>query len=82
MAARTLIVAAATTAALAGCAQPPRVEYRPIPAMLIPPPPTVPTIAAAELACLSDEAYLRLAERDRARRQYADALRALLEVRP
>lgn len=65
---------------LLGCASP-RIEYRPIQAGLIPMEPALPTIKAAELACLSDDAYERLATRDRARRQYAAELRALLEVR-
>lgn len=64
---------------LAGCASP-RIEYRPIPAGLIPVEPALPTIKAAELACLSDEAYERLALRDRIRKQYAAELRAVLEV--
>lgn len=52
--------------------------YRPIPAEMIPPVPTLPTIKSSELSCLSDEVYLRLAERDRLRKRYADELRALL----
>lgn len=63
---------------LSGCAS--RIEYRPIPAMLIPPAPTLPTIKAAELTCLSDDTYLRLATRDRAVRQYAAELGALLRL--
>lgn len=63
---------------LSGCAGP--IEYRPIPAMLIPPMPTPPTIKAAELTCLSDDTYLRLATRDRELRQYADELGALLRL--
>lgn len=67
--------------ALAGCSTP-KIEYRPVPAMLIPPAPALPTIKAAELACLSDDAYLRLASRDRALHQYAAELNALLGVAP
>ena len=66
---------------LIGCAGT-RIEYRPIPAALIPPKPQLPTITADELRPLSDETYLKLAGRDRMLRQYADELRALVEVRP
>lgn len=52
--------------------------YRPVPAALVPQKPDLPTIRAAELQCLSDDAYLRLANRDRLQRQYAAELRALL----
>jgi len=65
--------------ALVGCSTP-KIEYQPIPAMLIPPAPTLPTIKAAELASLSDDVYLRLATRDRALRQYAAELEALLNA--
>lgn len=54
--------------------------YRPVPAEMIPAEPTLPTVSADEMRCLSDDAYLRLAERDRVRRQYADELRALLDT--
>ncbi len=52
--------------------------YRPVPAEMIPADPTLPTVTADEMRCLSDDAYLRLAERDRLRKRYADELRALL----
>lgn len=55
--------------------------YRPVPAEMIPAEPALPAVSADELRCLSDDAYLRLAERDRARKQYADELRALLGER-
>jgi hypothetical protein len=64
---------------LVGCSTP-KIEYRPTPAMLIPPAPTLPTIKAEDLACLSDDVYLRLATRDRVLRQYTDELGALLGV--
>lgn len=66
---------------LVGCASP-KIEYRPIPAMLVPAAPDLPKITAAELSCLSDDAYLKLATRDRTLRRYADELRALLEPSP
>lgn len=66
---------------LVGCVAP-EIEYQPIPAMLIPPEPILPKIKATELACLSDDAYLRLAARDRALRQYAAEMGALLRVAP
>ena len=63
--------------AICGCAKPP-VEYRPVPLHLIPGWPQLPTVRADELRCLSDDAYLRLAERDRMLRQNNEELRALL----
>ncbi|MEI2742734.1 MAG: hypothetical protein V9G63_16345 [Candidatus Competibacter sp.] len=63
--------------ALAGCGAP-RIEYRPIPAALIPEKPALPTVTAAELRCLSDDAYLRLAARERLRARESAELRALL----
>lgn len=62
---------------LVGCACPQQ-EYRVVPAWLVPAKPTVETVRADELTCLSDEAYLRLANRDRACWRYAEELRALL----
>lgn len=64
-------------AVIAGCACPEQ-AYKPIPAWLVPAQPTVPTVKGSELTCLSDDAYTRLAERDRACWQYARELRALL----
>lgn len=65
---------------LAGCASQPEIRYRAVPPELIPDPPVVPTIAAADMQCLSDEIYSKLALRDKLRRQYAKELRALLET--
>lgn len=62
---------------LTSCANP-RIEYRPVPAWLIPARPMLPTVKAAELQCLADDVYERLAMRDRLRAQEADELRALL----
>lgn len=62
---------------LAACTSP-ALEYQPLPAYLIPPPPTLPTIPSSELRCLSDDAYILLVQRDRILRQYGDELRALL----
>lgn len=62
-----------------GCSAP-KIEYRSVPAMLIPPAPVLPMVQAIELACLSDDTYLRLATRDRVLRQYADELGALLRI--
>ncbi|CDI04118.1 hypothetical protein BN873_890024 [Candidatus Competibacter denitrificans Run_A_D11] len=73
--ARTLPIALALVL-LTGCAH--RIEYRAIPAWLIPPPPVLPMITAAELQCLAPEVYVRLARRDRLRAQEAAELRALL----
>ncbi|MCG5538960.1 hypothetical protein [Halorhodospira sp. 9622] len=57
----TLAVALFPT--LPGCALPEREVYvqEPVP---VPPRPDVPTVAAGELECLSDDAYRALAERD------------------
>ena len=71
------LVAAIIAIALTACAKPP-VEYRPVPLHLIPDRPRPPTVRADELRCLSDDAYLRLVERDRMLRQNNDELRALL----
>lgn len=62
---------------LFGCACP-APTHKPIPAWLVPAQPTVPTVKGDELTCLSDAAYTRLAERDKACWQYARELRALL----
>lgn len=62
---------------VAACAKPP-VEYRPVPLHLIPGWPQLPTVRADELRCLSDETYLRLAERDLLLRKYSEELGALL----
>lgn len=79
--AAVILIVAALCGLLFGCAAP-RIEYRPIPAALIPPKPQLPTITANELRPLSDETYLKLAGRDRMLRQYAEELRALVEARP
>ena len=67
---------------LAGCSTPPTVEYRPVPSWLIPSPPELPKIQSVDLKCLSDQTYFDLASRDRALRNYAAELRALLEATP
>lgn len=65
---------------LAGCSATPVVEYRPVPAWLIPGRKNA-KIPWADLACLSDDAYFALAKRDREQDAYARQLRALLEAR-
>lgn len=72
-----IVALTAIVALLTGCATHSYI-YRPIPAEMIPPAPEVPKIKAEELQCLSDDAYERLANRDRLRKQYAEELRALL----
>lgn len=74
-----IVAITAIVALLTGCATHGYI-YRPIPADMIPPAPEVPKIKAEELQCLSDDAYERLANRDRLRKQYAEELRALLGV--
>lgn len=66
-----------STALLSACAT--RVEYI-TPELPLPEPPVLPTIAADDLACLSDEAYQALAVRDALRRGYANQLRAIIEA--
>ena len=66
---------------IAGCVSTPSVEYQPVPAWLIPPAPELPSIPSSDLACLSNQTYFDLATRDRALRNYAAELRALLESR-
>jgi len=46
----------------------------------LPPPLILPTIAEPELACLSDEAYLRLAERDTACRERVKTLEGIIRA--
>lgn len=70
------VAALAAILALSGCATRPVYVYPELP---LPPAPQLPTIAAGELACLSDEAYEALAVRDALRRAYADQLRAIIE---
>lgn len=70
------LIIGAISLALLGCAH--RIEYRPVPSWLIPAPPALPTVTAAELQCLAPEVYVRLAQRDRLRAQEAAELRALL----
>lgn len=72
-----IVALTAIVALLTGCTTHSYI-YRPIPAEMIPPAPEVPKIKAEELQCLSDDAYERLAARDRALRQYSAELRALL----
>jgi hypothetical protein len=62
---------------IAGCANIPKVVYPELP---LPPPPTLPTVAAEDLACLSDEAYEALAVRDALRKGYAEQLRAIIDA--
>jgi hypothetical protein len=45
---------------------------------MVPDKPVVETVSAAEMSCLSDESYLRLAKRDRACWNYASELRMLI----
>lgn len=65
-------------ALMSACSCPPTVEYRAVPAYLIPMAPDLPTIAPQELAPLSDATYVKVGTRDRMLRQYADELKAVL----
>lgn len=73
---KPVLLAAVAALALSGCAT--RTVYV-VPELPLPPAPTLPTISAGELSCLSDQAYEALAVRDALRRAYADQLRAIIE---
>lgn len=63
---------------LAACStQPVRTVFvqEPLP---LPDRPNVPTIAAAELSCLSDEAYLKLVERDQVQFEHIVRLESII----
>ena len=62
---------------LSGCAT--QYRYVAAPVNLIPPPVELPRVMAVELECLSDDAYLRLVERDRLLRYENAQFRALLQ---
>lgn len=66
-------------ALLAGCATAPRVIVHPVELML-PARPPLPHIAADELRCLSDDAYSRLVERERAIKTDDAKLRAIIRA--
>ena len=76
---RSKLAAAITLLAVTstGCAT--RTEYQLAP-LPLPPRPELPTIAADDLACLSDRTYDALAWRDKARRQYADELEVIIKT--
>jgi hypothetical protein len=61
----------------AGCTT--QYRYAAVPMELIPLPIELPRVMAAELECVSDDAYLRLVERDRMLRYESAQLRALLQ---
>ena len=78
----------AVGASLAGCAWvcPPKIEYRPLPAAMIPARPTVPTVQGAEFLAIpgsedlriTREVYGRLARRNWLYEKHINELRALL----
>lgn len=74
-----LAVAITLTAigSLAGCASQPEVRYvtEPLP---LPARPVLPRLSAEDVACLSEDAYRRLVERDMGRRHYAEELEAVI----
>ncbi|WP_427501382.1 hypothetical protein ACQE3E_06685 [Methylomonas sp. MED-D] len=41
--------------------------------------PVLPAITAPELTCLTDDAYAKLAERNRLQRQYAEELETIID---
>ena len=69
-------VALALVLLLAGCTT---YRYTAAPMGLIPPLVELPRVMAVELECLSDDAYLRLVERDRMLRYELAQFRALLQ---
>lgn len=54
-----------------------RVQYQILP-LLLPERPLLPAISTDELQCLSDATYIKLAERNRLRRQYAEQLETII----
>lgn len=72
---------------LVGCS-PPKIEYRPIPAYLIPQKPDlisigsdeVPQCHANQKPCMTDDTYAKFVKNDRALKLQIDELRALLGV--
>jgi len=64
--------------ALTACTTPEPVQIMPQ-ALPLPTRPALPSITSAELTCLSDEAYDRLATRNRMLRQYAEELEVIIK---
>lgn len=60
---------------LAGCCE---TQYitRPLP---LPERPILPVVEASELSCVSDDAYYRLVQRERLRREYAETCEAIVK---
>lgn len=71
------LIALVVCLALVGCC-PPKYIYSAVPQNLIPREPNLPKIESEALQCLSDQAYIDLATRDRLLRQDNTYLRALL----
>jgi hypothetical protein len=63
--------------ALSGCAAPVRQVSQPLP---LPERPLLPRVYESELACLSDESYRRIVERERLRREYAETLETIIRA--
>lgn len=63
------------TVSLPACTLPVRYTSEPLP---LPARPLLPALTAADLACLTDDAYRRLLTRDLLRRQYAEELEAII----
>jgi len=61
--------------ALSACA--PRIIYRPV-ALPLPPKPVFRVVSGADMACLSDDAYRRILERDRQAALYERQLEAVI----
>ena len=73
-----LIVTILIMTGLAGCpaTQLPQINRTALP---LPPRPVLPAIKSAELACLSDGTYERIAHRNRLIRQYAEELELIIK---
>lgn len=71
-----LVAVVLLAAVLSACAGTPETRYRTQP-LPCPERPLLPRIEAAALACLDDDTYRRLVERQRLRREYAEELEAL-----
>ena len=72
---RPWMLALAVTLSLSGCAHTPSAPRLPIPER-----PVLPTIQAAEVACLTDETYTRLVQRERLLRAHIETLEQIIKT--
>ncbi|MEJ1496343.1 MAG: hypothetical protein RPU13_07615 [Candidatus Sedimenticola sp. (ex Thyasira tokunagai)] len=74
-----LAIAAILITAGSGCSSTPEVRYvaQPLP---MPQRPLLPALSADDLACITNDAYYRLVQRNRLRREYAEELEAIIQA--